>query len=105
MGEQRNMPQTKEQRKKFPRKKKFPGKKKFNEMETSSLWDTELKTMVIKIFQELRGRMNKLGENFKKETVNINKDIKIIKMEMNSTISEKSNTLEGIKSRLDEVEN
>ena len=36
--------------------------KELNEMETSNLPDTEFKTLVIRIFSELRGRIDKLSD-------------------------------------------
>ena len=37
-----------------------------NKMEASSLPDAEFKTLVIKMLNELRGKIDDLGENFKK---------------------------------------
>ena len=42
-------------------------KEEINEMEASNLPDTELKTLVIWMLNELRGRTDKLSENFTKE--------------------------------------
>ena len=36
-------------------------------MESSNLTDAEFKTLVIKMFNELRGRLHELSENFNKE--------------------------------------
>ena len=36
-------------------------------MQTSVLPDTEFKTLVIKMFSEIRGRIDELSENFNKE--------------------------------------
>ena len=62
MGKQRNMPQIKEQ-------EKSP-EKELNIIKTSNLPDTEVKTMVIRM-------LNKLSENFNKETASIKKDTKL----------------------------
>ena len=40
-------------------------------MELSTLMDAEFKTLVIKLFNELRESVDELSENFKKETKNI----------------------------------
>ena len=75
------MPQMKEQ-------KKSP-KKQLNEMEASSLPDTEFKTVVMRVLKELRARVDELREL--KEIINIEKDIDTIKKnqsEMKNTISE-----------------
>ena len=53
------MPQIKQQ-------EKTP-ENKLNEMETSNLPETEFKIMVIRMFNELRGRMDKLNENLNRE--------------------------------------
>ena len=54
MGRQRNVSKMKEQDK--------TSEKELNEMETSNLPDTEFKTLVIRIFSELRGRIDKLSD-------------------------------------------
>ena len=59
MRRQRNMAQMKEQKKKTP-------EKELNKMEITSLLDAEFKTLVIKMLNELRGKIDDLGENFKK---------------------------------------
>ena len=38
--------------------------KELNKMETSNLLDTEFKTLVIRMLNELRGRADELKENF-----------------------------------------
>ena len=43
-------------------------------METSNLPDAEFKTLVIKMLNELRGRVDELSENFNKEIENKNGD-------------------------------
>ena len=62
MGKQRNMPQIKEQ-------EKSP-EKELNEMEVIKLPHRQFKTMVIRM-------LNKLSENFNKETASIKKDTKL----------------------------
>ena len=42
-------------------------------METSNLSDAEFKTLVMRMFKELRGRVNDLSENFNKDIGNIKK--------------------------------
>ena len=44
-------------------------------METSNLLDAEFKTLVIRMLNELKGRVDELGENF----TNIKKDIGTVK--------------------------
>ena len=65
-------------------------------METSNLPDAELKTLVIRLLKELRGRIDELSENF-------NKEIKT-KMEMKNTTgsqSEMKNTISKMKNILE----
>ena len=64
---QRNMAQMKEQIK--------TPEKELNKMEASNLPDAEFKTLVIRMLNELKGRVDELGENF----TNIKKDIGTIK--------------------------
>ena len=59
MGIQRNMSHMKAQYK--------APEKELNKMEMSNLPNAEFKTMVIRMFNELRGRVEKLSENFNKE--------------------------------------
>ena len=48
--------------------------KELTEMETSNLPDAEFKTLVIRVFSELRGRVDELIENLNnKEIQNINR--------------------------------
>ena len=58
MRRQRKMSQMKEQ-------DKTP-EKELNKMETSKLQDAELKTLVVRMLNELRGRVDELSENFNK---------------------------------------
>ena len=58
------MPQMKQE--------KTPGNK-LNEMEASNLPKTEFKIMVIKMLNELRGRMDEHNENLNREIVSMKK--------------------------------
>ena len=58
MRRHRNMPQLKEQNK--------TPEKELNKMETSNIPDSEFKTLVIKMLNELRRRVGELSENFNK---------------------------------------
>ena len=58
MRRQRNMSQMREQ--------KLTLVKELNEMETSSLPESEFKTLVIRMVNELRGRIDELSENLTK---------------------------------------
>ena len=49
--------------------------KELDKMETSNLSDVELKTLVIRILNELRGRVDELSENFNEEIENIKMEI------------------------------
>ena len=40
--------------------------KELNKMETSNLSEAEFKTLVIRMLQELKGRVDELSENFKR---------------------------------------
>ena len=44
--------------------------KELKEMETSNLPDAEFKTLVIRMLNELRGRIDQFGEKFSKEIGN-----------------------------------
>ena len=68
-------------------------------MEISNLPDKVLKTLVIKMLNRLRGKIDELSENFNKETENIFK-----RSELKNTIIEIKNTLEGLNSRLDDAQ-
>ena len=50
-------------------------------MEASNLPHTELKTLDIRLLNELRGRIDELSKNFHKEIISIKKDIETIKKE------------------------
>ena len=81
--------------------------KEQNKMKTSNLPDTKIKTLIIRILSELRGRIGELSKNFNKEMGNINMEIENIKknaQKRKNTITEMKDTLERIKSRLDEPE-
>ena len=43
--------------------------KELNDIEARNLPDTEFKTLVTRMLKELRGRIDKLSENFNKEIV------------------------------------
>ena len=58
MGRQRNMPQIKAQEKSLGRE--------LNEMESTKITDAVFKTVVIRMFKDLRGRMDNLIENLKR---------------------------------------
>ena len=45
-------------------------------MESTKIPDTDFKTMVIRMLQVLRRRMNDLSENLNKEIVSVKEDIK-----------------------------
>ena len=96
MERQRNIFQKKEQNK--------APEKELNKMETSNLPDGELKILIIRMHNELKGRGNELSENFNKEIKNIKVDIEIIKekqSEVKNTIAEMKYTLEEINNTLD----
>ena len=65
--------------------------KELNEMDLSKLPDTEFKTVVIRM-------LNKHSENF-------NSHGNHLKKQMNDTLTDMKNKLQGINSRLDEAEN
>ena len=48
-------------------------------MESSNLTDAEFKTLVIKMLNELRERVDKLSDNFNREIKNIKMKMEIIK--------------------------
>ena len=54
--------------------------KELNKMEASNLLKTEFKTLVIKVFNKLRRRVDELSENFSKEIGNIKMDIENIQI-------------------------
>ena len=51
------------------KEKKTP-EKELNKVETNNLLDAEFKTLVIKMLNKLRGKVDELSENFNKETGN-----------------------------------
>ena len=69
--------------------------KALNKMEISNLPDKEFKVMVIRMLTELGRRMSEHSESFNKEGENIGKK----QLKLKTTITEKKNTLDGIKSR------
>ena len=77
-----------------------------NEEEISNLLEREFRIMIAKMLQTLENRMEKMQEAF--NTVNtITKDIEKIKnkqKEMNNTIAEIKNTVEGTDSIITEAE-
>lgn len=81
------MPQMKEQ-------EKSP-EKELNEIKATKTPDSEFKTMIKRMFKDLRGRLDCLSENLNKGRVSIKK-----LCEMKNTISEIKNTLEGINNSL-----
>ena len=66
MRRQRNRAQMKEQDKTL--------EKELCKMETRNLPDAEFKTLVIRVLNELRGRVDDLSKNFNKELGNIKKE-------------------------------
>nr|KAF6467867.1 small integral membrane protein 35 [Rousettus aegyptiacus] len=75
-------------------------------MELGNLTNAEYKTMVIKMLNELRARVDKLSENLNQEIKNIKTEMKIIKgnqSEMKNTLSEVKSILDG-KNRVDKEE-
>jgi len=89
MREQRNTFQTKEQDQ--------TSEKELNEIGLRNLPAKELKLMVINVITDLG------GERWKNNT-NFNRKIKSIRKYQTVVITELKNTLEGFKSRMDEVE-
>ena len=73
--------------------------KELNEMEASNLPDAEFKTLVIRMLNELKGRLEELGENFNKEVENIKEN----QSEMNE-ITKMKTTLQRINIRSGETE-
>ena len=74
--------------------------KELNKMHTSNLPDAEFQTLVIRMCNKLRERVNELIVNFNKEIGNIKMEIENIK----NNQSKMKTTLYGINSRADEVE-
>ena len=73
-------------------------------MDIGNIPEKELRVMKVKMIQDLGQRMEaqteKIQELFNKEL----EDLKNKQTEMNNTITEMKNTLEGINSRVNEVE-
>ena len=105
MGRQGNNSQIK--------RKAEASERMLNEIEVSRLSDTEFKAMVIRKlnelteftenYQKLQGNYNELTVNY----INMKKERETIikgQEEMQNTISELKNIVEGIKSRLEETE-
>ena len=92
MSGQRNIFQMKEQNK--------TTEEELNEVEIGNLPYRKFKVMIIKMFKELRRRMNKHSENFNKNLENIKKN----QTEMKKTITEIKNILKVIHSRLNDTE-
>ena len=79
--------------------------KDLNKVESSNLKESEFKILVIKMLNELRGRVEKLSENFNKEIENIKMEMENIKgnqSEMKKTGSEMKSIQEGI-NRMDDA--
>ena len=98
MGRQRNLSHMKKQNK--------APEKELNERETSNLPDTEIKTLVIRMLNKLRRRVDELSEDFNKEIENIKIERENIigsQSENKNTIYEMKSTLEGV-NRLEEAE-
>ena len=71
MRSHRNMSQMKEQNKAL--------EKELNKIETSNLPDAELKTLIIRMLSELRGRVDELSEKFNNEIGTVKMEIDNIK--------------------------
>ena len=71
-----------------------------NEEEIGSLPEKEFRIMIVKMIQNLGNRMEQIQETFNKKP----EELKSKQTVMNSTINEIKNSLEGINSRITEVE-
>ena len=71
-----------------------------NEEEIESLLEKKFKVMIIKMIQNLRNRMEKIQEMLNGDL----EELKSKQTEMNNTINEIKNSLEGINSRITEAE-
>ena len=71
-----------------------------NEEEIGSLPEKEIRIMIVKMIQSLGHRIEKIQETFNKDQ----EEIKSKQTEMNNTINEIKIFLEGINSRITEVE-
>ena len=86
--------------------------KKLNEVEIGNLPEKEFRITIVKMIQDLGKRMEakieKMQEMFNKDLEDLkNKHLEELKnkqTEMNSTITEMKNTLEGINGRITEAE-
>ena len=70
--------------------------KELNKMQISNLLDTEFKTLVIRMLNECRGRVDELSENFNKEMGNIKmetENIKKYQVEMKDTLTKTKKSL------------
>ena len=73
------------------KKQNKPPGRELNTMEARNLPDADFKILVIKMLAELKGRVDKLIENFNKEIGNIKTKLENIKMdqsEIKNTITE-----------------
>ena len=71
-----------------------------NEMETSNMSDREFKVRIIKILTGLEKRVENLRETLNKEIDHTKKN----QSDMNNSITEITNTLDGINNRLEKAE-
>ena len=72
-----------------------------SEMKIGNLLEKEFRIMIVKMIQDLRKRTEARIEKMQKM---FNKDLEELKnREMNNTITEMKNTLEGINSRITEA--
>ena len=71
-----------------------------NEEEIGSLHEEEFRIMIVKMIQNLGNRMEKIQETFNKDL----EELKSKQTEINNTINETKNSLEGIISRKTEAE-
>ena len=71
-----------------------------NEKEIGSLPEKEFRIMIVKMIQNLGNRMEKIQETFNKDL----EELKSKQIQMNNTINEIKNSLEGINSRKTEAE-
>ena len=86
--------------------------KQLNEVEIGNLPEKEFRIMIVKMIQDLRKRMEaktkKMQEMFNKDLQELKdkhlEELKNKQTEMNTTITEMKNILEGINSRITEEE-
>ena len=74
--------------------------KELNEMEISNVPNIQFQGMIIKMLTKLGRRMDEHSENFNKEVEYTKRN----QSELKNTIGEMKNTLQGINSRLDDIE-